>query len=145
MAIKSITSANSILLIGVTGLFPIPQQMQGFDQEDMYAIEGVETKEVKIGVDGQLAAGQIPAIKKMDVQLMANSSSNSFFEAWYAAEQAANDVYFAFGTIVQPALGFAYVLTNGVLFNYAPISDAKKVQQARKFQIQWQSIVGAPI
>jgi hypothetical protein len=35
-------------------------------------------------------------------------------------------------------------LTNGVLTNFAPISDAKKVLQPRKFQIQWNVVLGAP-
>ena len=141
----SITSANSTLLIAVSGLYTVPQALQGFDEDDMYSMDAVETKEVKIGVDGILSAGWIPQIKTMHVTLQADSASMSFFDAWYAAEEAAQEAYFASGIIHQPSISRAYTLTQGVLTNYAPIADAKKILQPRKFQIKWQVSIGAPI
>lgn len=140
----SITSANSVLLIGVTGLYTVPQQLSGFDTDDMYSIEAVENKEVKMGADGHLSAGWIPQIKVMSVTLQADSPSNDFFDAWYAAEEAAEDAYFAFGTVVQPAVSKLYTLTRGVLTNYTPMAEAKKVLQPRKFQIKWNVVLGVP-
>lgn len=140
----SITSANSVLLIGVTGLYTVPQQLQGFAEDDMYSMEAVENKEVKMGADGHLSAGWIPQIKVMSVTLQADSASNDFFEAWYAAEEAAQDAYFAFATIVQPAVKKSYTLTRGVLTNFTPFAEAKKVLQPRKFQIKWNVVIGAP-
>jgi len=140
-----ISSANSVLMLGVTGLFTAPQQLQGFAQDDMYSMEAVETKEVMMGADGNLSAGYIPQIKTMNVTLQADSSSNTFFEAWYAAEEQAQAVFAAFGTVVQPSVSKAYTLTKGVLSNYTPLAEAKKVLQPRKFQIKWQVTIGAPI
>lgn len=131
-------------MLGVTGLYTVPQQLQGFSADDMYSIEAVETKEVQIGVDGVLSAGWIPQIKTMSVTLQADSASNTFFEAWYAAEEAAQDTFFAFGTIVQPAVSKAYTLTNGVLTNYQPLAEAKKTLQPRKFQLKFQMVIGVP-
>jgi hypothetical protein len=37
------------------------------------------------------------------------------------------------------------VLTHGGLKGYKPIADAKRTMQPRKYSIEWQSIVGAPI
>lgn len=139
-----ITSANSVLLIGVNGLYTVPQQLQGFGQDDAYSMEAVENKEVQLGVDGVLSAGWIPQIKTMSVTLQADSASNDFFEAWYASEEAAKSAYFAFGTVIQPAVNKMYTLTNGVLSNYTPLAEAKKVLQARKFQIKWQVVIGVP-
>jgi len=141
---SDITSANSVLLLGVNSLYTVPQQLQGFGQDDAYAMEAVDNKEVQIGVDGNLSAGWIPQIKTMTVTLQADSASNDFFEAWYAAEEAAKSAYFAFGTIVQPAINKMYTLTNGVLSNYTPLAEAKKVLQQRKFQIKWQVVIGVP-
>jgi hypothetical protein len=143
--VASITSANSILMLGVAGLYTIPQQLQGFDTDDMYSMEAVETKEVKMGADGKMSAGYIPQIKVMSVTLQGDSPSNTFFEAWYAAEEAAQDTFFAFGTVVQPSISKSYPLIKGVLSNYTPLSDAKKVLQPRKFQIKWEVAIGVPI
>jgi hypothetical protein len=131
-------------MLGVAGLYTVPQQLQGFGADDMYSIEAVETKEVMQGVDGVLSAGWIPQIKTMSITLQADSASNTFFEAWYAAEEAAMDTYFGFGTIVQPAVNKAYTLTNGVLTNYTPLAEAKKVLQPRKFQLKFQMVIGVP-
>lgn len=141
----SITSANSILLIGVTGLYTVPQQLQGFAADDAYSIDSVDTSEVMMGVDGIMSSGWVPQIKVMNVTLQADSASNTFFEAWYAAQEAAREIYPAFGTVLQSAVNRSYVLTNGVLSNYTPLSDAKKVLGPRKFQIKWQAVVGAPV
>lgn len=141
----TITSANSILALGVVGLFTVPQQLQGFGTDDMYSMEAVETKEVRMGADGVLSAGWVPQIKTMAITLQADSASNTFFEAWYAAEEAAQDAFFAFGTILQPGVNKLYTVTRGVLTNYSPLADAKKVLDMRKFQIKWQSVIAAPV
>lgn len=141
---SSITSANSVLMIGVTGLYTVPQQLQGFGADDMYSMEAVENKEVVLGADGVMSAGWIPQIKTMSVTLQADSASNDFFEAWYAAEEAAQDAYFAFGVVTQPAVSKSYTLTRGVLSNYTPLAEAKKVLQPRKFQIKWNVVIGVP-
>jgi hypothetical protein len=142
---SSITSANSVLLLGVNGLFAVPQQLQGFATDDMYSMDMVESAEVQMGADGKMASGWVPQIKNMNVTLLANSKSNDFFEAWYSAQEAAREVYTAFGTVVQPGVGKAYILSNGVLTNYTPLAEGKKVLQPRKFQIKWESALGAPI
>ena len=141
----SITSANSILLLGVTGLFTVPQQLQGFGADDAYSIDPVENSEVIMGVDAIMSYGWVPQIKVMHVNLQADSASNTFFEAWYAAQEAADEIYPAFGTIVQPGVNRSYILTNGVLSSYSPIADSKKVLQPRKFQIKWAVTLGAPV
>jgi hypothetical protein len=139
-----ITSANSVLMIGVTGLFTVPQQLQGFAQDDMYEIANVDTKEVLMGADGNLSAGYIPQIKVMSVTLQADSPSNTFFESWYAAEEAAQAPFFAFGVINQPSVSKAYTIKTGVLKNYSPLAAAKKTLQPRKFEIHWQLTIGVP-
>lgn len=140
-----ITSANSVLMLGVTGLFTVPQQLAGFAADDMFEIANVDTKEVMLGADGVLSAGWIPAVKVMSVTLQADSPSNTFFESWAASEDAAKAPYFAFGIINQPSVSRVYTLTNGVLKNYSPMAAAKKVLQPRKFEIHWQLTLGAPI
>jgi hypothetical protein len=140
----SITSANSVLFLGAAGLFAVPQQIAGFGSDDMYSIEAVETKEIQLGADGVLSSGWIPQIKTMSVTLQADSPSNLFFESLYAAEESAKESYALFGTIMQPAVSKLYTLTNGVLTNYTPLAEAKKVLGARKFQLKFQMVIGVP-
>ena len=141
---NTITSANSVLLISVPGIFNTPQQLQGFGADDAYSMSLVTNAEVVIGVDAIMSAGWLPQIKEMDVTLQADSDSNTFFETWYQAEEQAQEKFKATATIMQPSVGRTYTLTNGVLSMYAPISDAKKVLQARKFQIKWNVVLGQP-
>lgn len=139
-----ITSANSSLVLGVTGLFTVPQQLSGFAADDMYSMAAVDNKEVQMGADGILSAGWIPQIKVLSITLQADSASNTFFESVYAAEEAAKAPFFFFGAINQPAVSKLYTLTNGVMKSYSPLADAKKVLQPRKFEIHFQVTIGAP-
>ena len=141
----SITSSNSVYLLSITGLYAVPQQLQGFAADDIFDTESIETAETIMGADGKLSAGFIFVPIKQSVMLQADSDSNTLFEAWYAAEQTAREKSFANGVVHLPGIGRSYVMTNGVLTTYAPISDAKKVMQPRKYGITWESIKGAPL
>jgi hypothetical protein len=140
-----ITSANSTLLIGINGLFTVPQQIAGFSSDDAYSMSAVDNKELMIGVDGVLSAGWIPAIKVLEITLQADSPSNTMFESWYQTEELARTPYFGFGIIHQPSINRSYALTNGVLKNYTPLAQAQKVLRPRKFEIHFQTVLGAPI
>jgi len=131
-------------MLGVTNLFAVPQQLQGFAQDDMYSMAAVDNKEIMIGVDGILSAGWIPQVKVLEVTLQADSSSNTFFESVYAAEEAAKSVFFFFGVISQPAVNKSYTLINGVMKNYTPLAAGKKTLQPRKFEIHFQTTIGVP-
>jgi hypothetical protein len=142
---NNITSANAVLALGVAGLFAIPQQLSGFAEDDAFSVANVDVTQTVMGVDGTLSAGWVPAIKIMEITLQADSDSNTFFEAWATAQDAARTTYKAFGLITAESLGKVYTLTNGRLVNYSPMADAKKVFQPRKFQIHWNTIVAAAI
>lgn len=140
-----ITSSNSVLTIGVLGLFSTPQQLQGFAQDDAYSMPAVETSENMIGVDGIKSSGFLPTLKTMEITLQADSPSIPFFEAWFNAQESGMSQLPAFGTLDQPSVGLSYTLTNGTLKDYMPIAGAKKVLQPRKFSIIWQGASGAPL
>lgn len=141
----SITSANSVLLLAISGLYTTPQQIQGFTADDISDFASISPAEVSMGLDGRLSAGYVPVAIVQSITLQADSPSIMLFEAWFAAQQAARDVYFANGIVQYPAVSRSYVMTAGVLTGYAPLSDAKKMLQPRKFSITWQTIVGAPL
>ena len=141
----SITTSNSILLQSVTGLFTVPQQIQGFSVDDLFDMASISPVESMMGADGKLSFGYIPVAKVLNLTLLADSPSNIFFDAWATAQEAAREVYTANGIIRLPGLSKSYVLTKGGLTGYDPMSDAKKMMQPRKYSITFESVVGAPL
>lgn len=139
-----ITSSNSVLMLGATGLFPTPVQQQGFSQDDAYSMSPVETSENMIGVDGIKSSGFLPTMKEMRIVLQADSPSNDFWEAIFNTGESAQEPVQLFGTLLQPAVNRAYTLTGGTLKGYAPIAGAKKVLQPREFTVVFQGVSGAP-
>jgi len=142
---KTLTAANSVLLISISGLFDVPQQIQGFAVEDVFDIDAIDSAETAMGVDGKLSAGWVPMPIKQSVTIQADSDSVTIFENWYSSQQAARELYFATGSIYLPAVKRKYALTKGVLQNYNPIANAKKILQPRKFMITWESITQGAI
>ena len=140
----NITSADSVLLIGVLTVFPLVQQLQGFGADDAYDVDDVDPAEVIMGVDAIQSAGWIPQIKNMKIVLQADSLSIPFFEAWYAAQEAARTTFQAFGLLRQPAINRVYTLTGGTLSGYKPFAGAGKVLKARNFSVKWNIALGAP-
>lgn len=139
----TITAANAVLMLSVTGLFPVPQQIQGFAADDVYDTEDLETAEILMGVDGKMSAGFVYNPVRQGFTLQADSSSNDFFEAIYSAEQAAREKYFLNGSVLLSSIGKLYTMTAGVVSGYKPLPDAKKVLQPRKFMITWERVLPA--
>lgn len=142
---STITSANSVLMLGINRLFNIPIQIQGFAADDAFTLEDVDMAETMIGVDGKLSGGWIPVVKSLEITLQADSASNDFFDAWIAAESTAREKYTANGSILLQGTGKLYVLTNGFLKKGNLMPPAKKVLQPRKFTIEFEGIAGAPV
>jgi hypothetical protein len=145
MAKRTITSANLVATLVVPDVFPVPQTLQGFAVDDAFDTENVETSEAVMGVDGKMSAGYTPAIIVQTWHFMPDSPSILLFDAWRGAEEAAQEVFFAQATIQLPSVGRSYVLANGVLTGYKPISDAKKILQAMQYTIKWEQISPALI
>jgi hypothetical protein len=141
----SITSANSVFMLGILGIFPVPQPLQGYDVDGRLHGPDDQAQEVKMGIDGRLSGGYIPVPTPIEITLQADSASNVLFEEWYAQEQAQQESFTATGLIRLPSIGETYTLAVGFLTGYTPFAAAKKVLQPRKFEITWQSVIGAPI
>ena len=141
----SITSVNCIGMLMINGLYTVPQKLVGYTADDIFDADMLEIAEISMGLDGNLAAGFIPVAVKQTLNFQANSPSITLFEAWYAAQNAAKDIYFSNGIWNFPSLGRSYATANGVLTSYSPMSDAKKTMQSRKFGITWESVIGVPV
>ena len=141
----TLTSANSVLMLGVANLYNVPIQIQGFATDDAFTAADVETAETMMGVDGKLSAGFTPYPTTIEISLQADSPSNLFFDAIINAELVAREKYVMNGSILIPSLGQLFSMTTGFLGKVTKVSAAKKVMQPRKFEIVFQSVVGAPV
>jgi hypothetical protein len=139
----SITSTNAIIMIGVTGIFPVPFQLQQFAADDIFDVESIEAAETMMGVDGVLTGGMVFVPVRMTISLMADSVSNVLFDTWWALTQQARDIFPANGNVILKGTGQKWTLVNGILTNYKPLPDAKKILQPRRHQITWQQVIPA--
>ena len=136
----SITSANSVFMLSFGSLFPIPQKLEGYSADDSFMVDDVEIAQTVMGVDGKMSSGYVPTQKVMTITFQPDSPSIQKFEYLIAATKAAKDTFNLSGTISLSSIGRAYALTNGVLTNYKPLPDAKKVLQPVTYKITWQDI-----
>jgi hypothetical protein len=141
----TLTAANSVIMLIVPGLFPVPQQLQGYAADDVMTMESYQPVEVLMGVDGHLSGGWVPVEKRMTISLQADSASVTIFEAWNAAQQSIREVYTADALITLPSISKLYTCTRGFLTGYPPSPDVRRILQPRRFQITWESILSAPI
>ena len=56
---RTITAANSVLLLSVASLFDVPQRIQGFSADNITNTDNLNNAETLMGVDGRLSAGWV--------------------------------------------------------------------------------------
>lgn len=136
----SITSANAIFTLVIASVFPIPVQLQGFAADDIFTTDPLEAAQVQMGVDGILSGGFVYNEIKQSITLQADSKSNALFEAWYAAQLVAQDVFEAQGFVNLRALGKKFAMARGFLTTYPVMPDGGKTLKPRKFGITWNAV-----
>jgi len=142
---RTITSANAVLMLGVTGLYDTPRQIQGFSSDNITDMGDLTQSETSRGLDGRLSAGFIFGDIVQNVTLMADSESNDFFENWSAAERQRRELYVAFGSILLRAVDRRYTMTRGFLRSLPPMPAVGRTLQARRYSITWERVAPAPI
>jgi hypothetical protein len=140
---STITSANSVVSIIVPGLFPSPVQLQGYSTDKAWDTAAVVLTETQIGVDGRKTAGLVFNAVKQTYSFQADSPSIAFFEAIFAAQRVARDVYYITAIVDLPSTGQSYVCNKGTLEDYNSVASAGKVLNAREFSINWGSVIPA--
>jgi hypothetical protein len=137
---STITSANSNVTVTVQGLFNTGVALQGYSTDKAWDTAAVVATETQIGVDGRKTAGLVYNAIKQTFSFQADSPSVQLFEAIYAAQRAARDVYYISAVISLPSTGQSYVCNKGTLEDYNAVASAGKVLNAREFSINWGSI-----
>jgi hypothetical protein len=136
----SITGATSTFTLTIPGLFGAPQTLQGFEADNVFDTEPIDSAEYYMGVDGILSAGFVFVPIRQTVMLQADSPSAPIFDAWWTTMQAIKDVLFANGNVVLTAIGTKWNMSNGILTSYQPMPNVKKLLQPRHFTITWNTI-----
>jgi hypothetical protein len=136
----TLTTANSVIMLSVSGLYNSPQQLQGYAADDVFDTDEVDAAETSMGIDGNLSGGLIYVEKPWSIMLQANSLSNGIFDNWVQSQIGQNDLYTADMTIFLPGLGQKFAFTTGFLKKYPPMPSAGKILKPRKYTIVWESI-----
>jgi len=142
MAGNTITSADAIFALTVTNLYPSAQTLEGYAADAMFALGDTEMAVTVRGADGKLSGGFVFGQYLQTITIMPDSPSRDVFETWQLTSQTSKAVFRCNATIILPAIGPKYTLTNGVLVRVKAIPDAQRVLQAATYQIDWENVVG---
>lgn len=137
---NTITSADAIITLTVTNLYPSGVQLQGFATDNIYGTDALDLAETVRGADGKLSAGFIYGNINQTFHIMPDSDSRAVFDTWAATSRASVSVFRCNATVILPAIGRKYSCVNGVLKQWKALPDAGKVLQASQAVIEWESI-----
>jgi hypothetical protein len=102
-------------------------QLQQFAADTGYESEDDQVAETRMGIDGQMVAGQTPNIKVVNVHLEASSPSVVYLNLLKRAMEKNRTVYPVSMVISQPAIGRRTTYSNGVLQSAKDLADGKKI------------------
>lgn len=139
----TLTSANSIVTITATTLFPIPQQLQGYAVDKAWSSDSLVLSETKMGVDGKLSAGYTPNPTKVTFSLQADSASRDIFKAITQATKTSREIFFISASISLPATGENFTLNRGVLTETKQTPDGEKMLGEVEYVVTFESVDAA--
>lgn len=125
--LTNITSANASLVLIVDSIIPAGVQLQQFSTDSMFDQGETTVVEDRMGVDGNLAAGWIPSIKTVKVDLEAGSPSMWFLDMLQRAMENNRTIYDCTLVATIPSIRKIYTWTKGVLKTGNLVNNAKKV------------------
>lgn len=124
-----ITSANAKLIFTCEELYPSGVEIQQFSTNQAFSSENIQVAETRMGVDGHMAAGYVPNIKVVTVQLEASSTSRRYFEQVQKAMIANQRPYKCSLTAIIPSIGEQVIWSEGVMQAGAVTSTAARVME----------------
>jgi len=123
----NITAANASLVLSCETVIPSGVVLSGFSADLMYEESEVTLAEDRMGVDGKLAAGWLPAIRTVKISLEAGSESHNYMEMIVRAQNANRTIYKCTLVATIPAIRRVYTWTNGCLKSGTASPSAHKV------------------
>ena len=134
----AITSADAIILLSAPGVFPIPQQLEQFGVDSAVLSDSMKLAETRLGVDGKLTAGKIPAIIPITVNLMADSPSLDIFNLLLDT-QGKQGIIKVDLVITLISTGRIYRLNEGFFTEGKIMPDLKKILEEQSFKLEFPS------
>lgn len=125
--LTNITSANASLVLIVDTIIPSGVPLQHFSTDSMFDQGETTVVEDRMGVDGNLAAGWVPAIKTVKVDLEAGSPSIWYLDMLARAMENNRAIYDCTLVATIPSIRKIYTWTKGVLKTGNLVNNAKKV------------------
>lgn len=143
----SITSANSVFMIAVPDLFPVPVKLQGYSADDAFMADAVVVAETLMGVIAAncrqvMCQTQHPSPSHCRPTARPSLCLRRFVQAMQAAK---GDTYAVRATIAVPGISRAFACTKGFLTEYKPFPDAKKLLQPVAYKITFESVTASAI
>lgn len=140
---RYLTAATAQFSIAIPGLFNTPVTFSGYAADDAFMAEAVENAEVVMGVDANMSAGWVPNPVKMAIVFQADSPSIDVMNTWGVTQQGTKSILAANATIYLPATTYKYALVKGILTSWRPLPELKRIIQPMRYEITWQSVLGA--
>lgn len=139
--IGNITSANATLVLVADTVIPAGVPLSQFSTDQSYSMDAVTSVEDRMGVDGHLAAGWIPSIKVVTVNLEASSPSVTFLNLLYSTMEKNRTFYKITLIATVPSIRKVYTWTNGVLKSGTPVASGKKVLDPTSWQFDFPNLI----
>lgn len=139
-----ITVADVIISLTAPPIFLAPQKIEGFAEDRVFNVPSQTIAIMKRGVDGAVAAGFIFIKQPWSFTLLPSSPSCGVFDTVVQGQKALRTTVFWNGFVTAPSLGQSWIMTNGILVNYSPASDAGQVFENRVFGLEWQDVIPVP-
>lgn len=135
----NITSANAEVILTVENLYSSGVKLEGFSTDGSWTVDDATVAEARMGVDGRLAAGYVPAPRNVTITLEANSPSLKVMQNILEAMQLNKTIYACNLQITIPSLKKEYQLSKGVMLQGHAIPDGKKVLDPTNWQFVFES------
>ena len=135
-----ITSSDSVLIMIVQDLYPAGIKLEKFSADNIITNESRQSAETRIGVDGKIAAGWIPAIKTVTINLEADSPSLEFIENIIAKQDLNKKLFEISLDITIPSVSKVYSFKKGYIHDVSDMSNLANVLDPREFTIHFESV-----
>lgn len=144
-ALGNITSANAQMYLVVDQLYPAGVPITNFSADSMMTSDDMEIAQVRMGVDGGMAAGYVANPYAVTITLEASSPSLETMQSILQAMKVNKRTYECKLVVAIPASGQVHVWSHGVLTNGNPVPAPKKVLDPTSWKSQFQdySVQGA--
>lgn len=138
MAVTDITSANAIVMIQVAEMIPQASRLEKFSTDAIAQASAYQVAEVRMGVDGFVAAGQTPKPIEITINLEANTPSERMLYRVLKEQAQRHTVFNVTLTIRVPAQRSLYTFVDGTLTEGVAMNNLGALQE----KSSWKMVFG---